>query len=59
VGEGIITGSAPPTASAGNAEGSPTGWTIAVTAGHLIECEVTARTGSVPRITLQLQATQA
>jgi hypothetical protein len=55
-----ITGSAPPSTTGGaNATDAVTGWTTSIDAGHLVQFEITARTGLVPRVTLQLQATQA
>jgi hypothetical protein len=55
-----ITGSATPSASGGaNAEGDVTGWSASVAAGHLIKIEITARTGLVPRVSLQVEGTQA
>jgi len=55
-----ITDSSPPSTTGGaNAEGGVTGWTTSVSAGHLVQFEITARIGLVPRVTLQIQATQA
>jgi hypothetical protein len=55
-----LTGGSAPSASGGaNAEGGVSGWTTAIAAGDLVEFLISARTGLVPRITLQVQATQA
>jgi hypothetical protein len=55
-----LTGGSEPSASGGgNAEGGVTGWTTSIAAGDLVEFVISARTGLVPRVTFQLQATQA
>lgn len=55
-----ITGGSAPSASGGaNATGGVSGWTTAVSAGDLLEFEITARSGLVPRATLILESTQA
>lgn len=55
-----ITGGAAPAATSGaNATGGVTGWTTVISAGDLLEFEVTARSGLVPRATLILEATQS
>lgn len=54
-----ITGGSPPSASSGaNATGGVSGWTTAIGAGDLLQFEVTARSGLVPRVTVILESTQ-
>lgn len=55
-----ITGSSPPAATGGaNAQGGVTGWTVSIPANSLVEFSIQARTGAVPRVTLEIQAVQA
>jgi len=55
-----ITGGSPPSASSGaNATGGVAGWTASVSAGALLQIEVTARSGLVPIAVLILEGTQS
>jgi hypothetical protein len=55
-----ITSSGTPSAISGaNAEGTVSGWSSAtITSGHLVKLVVTARSGVVPRATLQVNGVQ-
>jgi hypothetical protein len=55
----ITDGGAPSASGGANSEGGVTGWASSIAAGHLIEFVITARTGLVPRVTLQLQVSQS
>lgn len=55
----ITSTGTPSTTGGANAEGTVTGWTTSISAGHLVRIVVTARTGDVFDAALQIEATQA
>ena len=55
----ITSTGTPSTTGGANAEGTVTGWTTSISAGHLVRIVVTARTGDVFDSALQIEATQS